>query len=189
MRRLAAGDHGDPIRLSTILGVPIEIPATRTPWTHLQLRRFAGCPVCNLHVREVATRAAEILAAGVTEVVVFHSTVDEMLPFQGELPFAVVADPSRALYGRFGAESSVRSVLDPRAWCAVVRGSAANHPSSMLRGSGGHLGLPAEFLLSAEGRVFACKYGAHADDHWSVDELLSMVREAHGTARVALEKA
>ncbi|MEE3918755.1 hypothetical protein V2I01_10735 [Micromonospora sp. BRA006-A] len=40
---------------------------------HLQFRRFAGCPVCNLHLRSIVRRHAEIEAAGVREVVLFHS--------------------------------------------------------------------------------------------------------------------
>lgn len=37
----------------------------------------------------------------------------------------------------------------------------------------GHLGLPADFLINSNGRVIAAKYGKHAYDHWSVDELLA----------------
>jgi hypothetical protein len=38
------------------------------------------------------------------------------------------------------------------------------------------LGLPADFLIATDGRVRACKYGEHADDQWSVDELLEHAR-------------
>jgi hypothetical protein len=37
--------------------------------------------------------------------------------------------------------------------------------------------LPADFLISRDGRVLARKYGAHAYDQWSVDELLTLARE------------
>jgi hypothetical protein len=40
----------------------------------------------------------------------------------------------------------------------------------------GMVGLPADFLVDGEGIVRASKYGAHADDQWDVDELLSLVR-------------
>jgi hypothetical protein len=40
---------------------------------------------------------------------------------------------------------------------------------------GGRLGLPADFLIDQEGRILACKYGEHAYDQWSVDELLAAV--------------
>jgi hypothetical protein len=51
----------------------------------------------------------------------------------------------------------------------------ASHPS------GGRLGRPADFLIGSDGRVLACKYGAHAYDQWSVDELLTIVRDLGAT--------
>ncbi|MFG2769343.1 hypothetical protein [Streptomyces sp. NPDC048350] len=38
---------------------------------------------------------------------------------------------------------------------------------------GGRLGLPADFLITPDGRIAAAKYGEHADDQWPVDELLA----------------
>jgi hypothetical protein len=43
----------------------------------------------------------------------------------------------------------------------------------------GHLGRPADFLVAPDGRVLARKYGVHAFDQWTVDELLAQA----GTAR------
>ena len=43
-----------------------------------------------------------------------------------------------------------------------------------FRWLGGRLGLPGDFLIGSDGRVIACKYGEHADDQWSVDELLAL---------------
>jgi hypothetical protein len=71
-------------------------------------------------------------------------------------------------------------VLDPRAWGAVVRGGAltllGRFRAPAARQDGGHLGLPADFLVDSRGTVIAAKYGAHADDQWSVDELLARAR-------------
>ena len=41
---------------------------------------------------------------------------------------------------------------------------------------GGRTDLPADFLIAPDGRVRACKYGAHANDQWSVDEMLALAR-------------
>ena len=174
-RRARVGDRlSDPIELSNLQGDAVRIPAAGARLTHLQLRRFAGCPICNLHVRSVAARVTELRAAGIHEVVVFHSERETMLPFQGDLPFDVIADPTRALYERFGVETSIRSVVDPRAWGGLVRGMLASHPSGAMTGEGGHVGMPADILFDAAGVVVAAKYGAHADDQWSVDELLAL---------------
>jgi hypothetical protein len=44
-------------------------------------------------------------------------------------------------------------------------------PASPAKGG---LGLPADVLIDADGRVVAVKYGEHAYDQWSVDELLAL---------------
>ncbi|WP_197506924.1 hypothetical protein [Mycobacterium sp. 852002-50816_SCH5313054-b] len=36
------------------------------------------------------------------------------------------------------------------------------------------LRMPADVLIDADGRVAAVKYGKHAYDQWSVDDLLAM---------------
>jgi hypothetical protein len=44
----------------------------------------------------------------------------------------------------------------------------------------GHLGQPADFLITLDGRLLACRYGAHANEQWSVDDLLRLAR-VHAT--------
>ena len=151
---------------------------------HLQFRRFAGCPVCNLHLQSVVRRHDEIVAAGIREVVVFHSTKDELLAQEADLPFAVIADPGKKLYTEFGVESSIRALLDPRGWIPILRAvfnalpavTRGQRPAPSVNPRGGRLGLPADFLIANDGRVLACKYGAYADDQWSVDEVLDLAR-------------
>lgn len=161
---------------------------------HLQLRRFAGCPICNLHLRSIVRRHDEIERAGIREVVVFHSPADELRPHASDLPFAVIADPHKRLYRELGVESSPRALLSPRAWLPVLRAVAlgtfeilsgrARAPS--LRPHGGRLGLPGDFLIARDGRILSCKYGEHADDQWSVDELLEV---AERTSRQGRERS
>jgi hypothetical protein len=132
----------------------------------------------------VARRHAEIAAAGIREVAVFHSPAANMLPHQGELPFAVVADPGRELYRAFGVETSPRAVLHPRAWPAplnprtwavVAHGIRSGGSPSPARGESA-LGLPADFLIGPSGRVLAVSYGRHANDQWPVGQLLQLAR-------------
>jgi hypothetical protein len=169
--------------LVAISGQPVRVPEPGRV-THLQLRRFAGCPICNLHLRSIVRRHDEIAGAGIREVVVFHSPVEELAPQASDLPFDVIPDPDKRLDAELGVESSPRALLDPRAYLGVlravtlgsldiVRGRA--RPPALLP-NGGRLGLPADFLIGGDGRVLACKYGELADDQWSVDELLERAR-------------
>lgn len=123
-------------------------------------------------------RAAEIAAAGVREVLVFHSSADELKSY-GDLPFAVIADPDKQLYTALGASTSVMAMLDPRILPAAMGGIFQRaRPSLTTMMHGGPLQLPAEFLIAPDGKVRASKYGAHADDAWSVDELLAAAKAA-----------
>ncbi|WP_341717895.1 peroxiredoxin-like family protein [Micromonospora sp. FIMYZ51] len=167
--------------LTPVNAGPVELPDPHR-LVHLQFRRFAGCPVCNLHLRSVVTRHAEIEAAGVREVVLFHSPADELREHVAELPVAVVADPDKRLYREFGVESGRRSLLDPRAWLPILR-AVLTGVWHVLRGReklpastphGGRLGLPADFLIAPDGRIVAAHHGQHAYDQWSVDTLLAL---------------
>jgi hypothetical protein len=46
------------------------------------------------------------------------------------------------------------------------------------RPTGGRLGFPADILIDQGGKVLACRYGIHAFDQWSVDELLQFAAPA-----------
>lgn len=180
--RIEAGSRIGPRELESISGARVRLPDNHQ-LVHLQFRRFAGCPVCNLHLRSFARRHKEIANAGVREIVLFHSTAEELREHASDLPFVIVADPQKTLYREFGVEASVRSLLDPRAWPAIASGVLRSlrevlqkrMPSPSLNPGGGRFGLPADFLIASDGTVVACKRGVYVYDQWSVDELLQLV--------------
>lgn len=169
-----------------LAGREIRIPDANAA-VHLQFRRFAGCPVCDLHLRSFERRQDEIASAGVREVVAFHSTAAELRRYGAEhLPFSVIADPDKRLYREFGVEAAPRSLLDPRAWPAILRAVASalwlvlRHRRRLppIRPEGGRFGLPADFLIAQDGTVLSCHYGTHVFDQWSVDAVLLAARNA-----------
>ncbi len=74
-------------------------------------------------------------------------------------------------------ETSLGFLGSPKALGAWIRGVAHGHFD--LRSSGGPMGLPGDFLIAPSGQIKAVKYGTHAYDQWSVDELIAL---AKGTA-------
>ncbi|MER5777705.1 peroxiredoxin-like family protein [Streptomyces sp. NPDC002039] len=183
---LEAGSTVPTHHLTAVSGEPVALPPEPGRLVHLQFRRFAGCPVCHLHLRSIVRRHEEIEAAGIREVVLFHSPASELLPHVGDLPFAVIADPEQRLYREFGVEASPRSLLNPRAWWPVLRSVARSSVAVLRRRErlpssrpvGGRLGLPADLLIGPDGRVLAAKYGQHVYDQWTVDELLDLATRA-----------
>ena len=151
---------------------PITLPDTKR-LVHLQFRRFVDCPICNTHIAEFRKRAREIEAAGIKEVIVFHSSPKAIRSYQKDVPFLMVGDPKKALYKEFGVETSL-GFMSLKALGAAMRGIAHGHFG--LRLAGGPLGLPADFLIATSGRINAVKYGTDAYDQWSVDELLALAQ-------------
>jgi len=168
--------------LTTVDGTAVPIPDPER-LVHLQFRRFAGCPICNLHLREFVRRHAEIEAAGIREVVVFHSPAAELAEY--ELPFAVIPDPGKLLYAEFGVGVSPRALLHPGVYLPLLRAVARSTVAILRRRergpasrqANGRLGLPADFLIAPDGGTVARKYGRHAYDQWSVDELLRLAAD------------
>ena len=180
MKKLAAETVLTSRTLTTMRDEPVGLFADDV--THLQFLRFAGCPICNLHLRSFVNRNDELRAAGIREVAVFHSTREELLKYEADLPFDVIADPHKALYREFGVEVSARAIIDPRAWVSILRGILTSlrdamrgrAPLAPLSPAGGELGLPADLLIAPDGTIVAVKYGRHAADQWSVDEVLAL---------------
>ena len=174
------GDAFPTLELTATSSELVTVPDPAGDYVHLQLRRFAGCPICNLHLRSIVSRFDEIRSHGIREVVVFHSTAAELAKHEAELPFPLIADPERVLYRRLGVERRPSSLLSPRALRAAIAGQAAalrDHSTQRsvlgpVKPTGGLLGLPADFLIAPDGQITALKYGRHAYDQWTVDDLL-----------------
>jgi peroxiredoxin len=178
------GDTFPTLELTATSGQLVTVPDPGGDYVHLQLRRFAGCPICNLHLRSIVNRHDEIRSRGIREVVVFHSTAAELVKHEAEMPFPLIPDRERALYRQLGVERGPSSLLSGGALRAAMAGEAAAiRKRSTTRGAlgpvkpaGGRFGLPADFLIAPDGRITAVKYGRHAYDQWTVDELLDHAR-------------
>ncbi len=174
--KFKAGAVVPAIALDSIHGRPVRIPDPSVRYVHLQFRRFAGCPVCNLHLHSLGKRFADIQAAGILEVAVFHSSREEMLHYQAQLPFDCIADPSKALYRQFGVETSISALLHPAVLWAGFRGILTTG-KFYKKAENGIFGLPADFLMARGGEVLAAHYGTHAYDNWHADVLLGLVNQ------------
>ena len=170
--KFKSGDIVPATTLESVTGEPIKLPDPDR-LVHLQFRRFVDCPICNTHIAEVRRRAREIEAAGVKEVIVFHSSAKSIRSYQKDVPFELVGDPKKALYKEFGVESSL-GFLSLKSLGAAMRGVAHGHFGVRL--SGGPFGLPGDVLIAPSGQIEAVKYGTHAYDQWSVDELIALAR-------------
>ena len=170
-----AGDIFPNLTLTTSQGKPLTVPVPGACFTHVQFRRWTGCPICNTHIASLRRNADRIAAAGVHEVLFFHSSQQDVKSFHQDLPFDAVADPGKRYYRELGVEQSWAYAMHPRALWAALKGMGSRFNLAM---TGGPTGLPAEFLIAADGLIKAVKYGRHAYDQWSVEEMLELARQS-----------
>ncbi len=177
--RVAAGTIVEPFTLETLSHGSLRVPGSGL--LHLQFRRFAGCPVCSLHLRSFAKGLAQLDTAGVRTIAFFHSSAESMRPYHADLPFPVVPDLERQWYERFGVERSALAVAHPKVMWSAMKG-LFGAPSSPFQGEGGQSGLPADFLISPTGEILAAHYGRHADDQWELERVVELARQSTGVA-------
>src|SRR5438128_3136448 len=147
------GDIVPATTLESVTGEAIKLPDPNR-LVHLQLRRFVDCPICNTHLAELRGRAREIEAAGIKEVIVFHSSAKSIRSYQKDVPFVLVGDPKKALYKESGVETSLR-FISPKPQRAAM--SWMTHRHFGFQYAGGQFALPADYLIAPSGRIKAVK--------------------------------
>ena len=89
-----------------------------------------------------------------------------------------VADPYGELYRDYAVERSwwsmARTMLVPSFHAAVLKAAVLGYWGGRIDGP--LASMPADFLISPDGVIRACRYGAHLADHLSVDDALAAVR-------------
>ncbi|MFD7260117.1 redoxin domain-containing protein [Streptomyces sp. NPDC059874] len=140
----------------------------------LKFYRFAACPICNLHVRELVRRAGELEAAGVVPVAVLHSPAHRLRKsLDGyQVPFTVIADPEKCLFRAYGVESSLGGMFTGAVARDYGRAMRAGIFCRPIGHEGGVQGHPADFLIDSEGVLRPARYGRDYADTMGVDAVL-----------------
>ena len=186
MTKFAVGDIVPVTTFTTFKGEAVSLANSNTPLIHIQFRRYAGCPICDLHLRSIIKRESELTALGVSEIVFFHSTPEELEEHTSYLPFPCIADPTKELYKKFGTEEAkgfadgltwhVAGVLPKVIGSAVVDLAKGERKVPSTNPTGGKYQFPADFLVNKEGKILAVKYGTDTADQWSVKELFDIAK-------------
>ena len=171
--RLHPGDRAPRIQTANTMGDGVEVPGEPGGLTHVQFLRFAGCPVCNLLLQPYIQRDSELRAAGIREVIFFHSDEKYIKAYHNQVPFDVVSDPGRRFYRKYKVEQSPAAILSLLAIPNLIRGYALKWAGKQ---DSTPFGLPAEFLIDASGTIVASHYGDHSSDQWLVDDVLRMAQ-------------
>ena len=174
--KLLVGQQVSPYNWQSTVGATVTIPDPDGKTINLQFSRWAGCPICNMHLASFRRRAAELDGAGIKVVIVFHSPEVDVSDLRGDLPFALIADPDKKYYRAFGVKQSPFFLFNSKAFGSLRREAKEGRRAQRIHG--GIFGLPADFVIDPNGKIIAAHYGRHADDNLSVDDVLKIAAVA-----------
>ena len=171
---LKPGDAAPSFETVALDRTAIRVP-TAGSWTLISFLRYASCPMCNLRVRELALRTAELESHQVVWVAVFHSPPTRLeRHLHGDARRHVVADPRRELYGLYGVGRSwwgmLVTMLVPSFYWRFLRASALGYWGGAIDDS--FHSMPADFLVSPDGLIRLAHYGSHIGDHSHVPSIV-----------------
>lgn len=75
------GDRISTRILKSVRGKFLSLPDPSARFTHVQFRRWEGCPICNVHIARFRKHADAIRQAGIQEIIFFHSRPEAIAKF------------------------------------------------------------------------------------------------------------
>ena len=166
--RLHKGDLAPVFQMPDLQDNIVSSLDFRGRWLLLSFYRYASCPLCNLRVHKLAGLHAAWQKRGLDMLAIFQSPADKLRLYVGnqEPPFPLIPDPEQTLYHHYGVGHSWTGFLLawgkrlPEIGRAVLR--EGYFPGSV---EGGIHRIPADFLVSPDGRIAEAHYGRDIGDH------------------------
>ncbi|WKD50957.1 redoxin domain-containing protein [Microbulbifer spongiae] len=170
------------LNMTDIEGNQINIGKGKKVW--LSIFREANCPFCNMRVYEMTQHAQHFLKSDIQIVAVFKSSVSDTRKFiaRQPRPFKIIADPEALIYQGLHLRSSFMAKLKavilhmPR----LLQGLSITGIRGLLTTSQ----LPADLLLSEEGKIVQSYTAKDISDHIPFSDVESFMkqRSVQGTA-------
>jgi len=175
--KLSVGDRAPAVVLQALDGSRLDCSRPSGPVV-VSFTRYAGCPVCQLHVGRIAAAMPEFRARSCGVWMVFQSTPARLQAAMAEWKpgFAAVADPTSGLYDAFGAATSLAGYVHPRSLVALVRATFAGKRHGRFEGR--ETQMPADFVLDPAGRIAWAHLGRDVGDDAPAAALLAAVDAA-----------
>ena len=159
------GKHAPAFRAVTFDGKLIDLAALRGKKVWLTFYRYATCPLCNLHISEIARRYPALQRAGVEVISVFDSRVPEFFQPGGlaDVRFPMISDSNKKLYQLYQTRSSIWGLLRFSVLIQFIKALLRGFKQGAILGDPGQ--LPSSFLIDSNGVILDIRHGKTAVDY------------------------
>ena len=176
-QKLKQGDITPQFEILDVFGKKVQVSKDNDSKIFLAFMRYAGCPVCNFRTHELIENYNQLQSLGYELILVYESNSKTLKKYLEEspVPFRVIADPKRKLYEKFKVESSFwktfKSAFNEKTKKNKKAGKKLFGTNKVNR-DGKLTGIPADFLISADGRIEKAYYGKNIADHLPLNEII-----------------
>lgn len=173
---LAPGQSAPDFEATNWDGTPVRLADHRDRKVWLAFFRYASCPLCNLRVHDIIARHADLASRGVDVLAVFQSPPERIASYVGKQapPFPILADPTEALYGKYGLRTSLLAYLHPKNFGVVFRAMRRGFLPGPPDGSATR--VPGDFLIRPDGTLADAFYGKVIADHIPFERVEAFAR-------------
>lgn len=176
-QKLRFGDAAPQIKTFDVFGEEVHISKNNHSKVLIGFMRYVGCPVCNFRTHELIENYDSIVASGYKIILVYESNSETLKKYLTEtpVPFQVIADPKRKLYKKFGVQPSfwktLKSAFNKKATKDKKKGNELFENNRPKR-DGKLTGIPADFLITEDGRIERAYFGKNISDHLPINEII-----------------
>ncbi len=175
---LNVGDKAPRFSVTDVRGRAVNLKDFAGKHLLLCFYRYAGCPFCNLSLKELVAFVNKRRKNDLAVVAFFQSPRESVLAQPGKLspPFPLVADPTRSVYDRYGIGTSymgaIRSISKTLRW---VRANNEGFPQGPIDGS--FYLMPAQFLVSPSQNIELAHYWNTFGDETPFAEIEAILKK------------
>lgn len=165
--KLQSGDKAPFFEIPDVNGEIQAITSNNQRPVLLSFHRHAGCPPCNLRVREHILAKKKLDSYGVQILGVFESPVESIKRdlAHGEVPFPILPDSNRSLYKLYSVTPSVTGFLRSFLIKPLYSMKAIFKHRYIPKFSEATTMMPAEFLIAPDGTIILSRYAKDLGDY------------------------
>jgi thioredoxin-dependent peroxiredoxin len=165
-KRLSIGTKAPNFTYDTVTEQSLDFyKTTKGKKAVLFFLRYAGCPVCQLKIRDILRDYKDFKAAGLEVFVILQSvpsTVREALAGT-TVPFTIVCDNDEKIFGLYGVSAgNIFQYLAPSVLIKALRAARAGFKHGKKEGN--EMQLPAVFIVNTAGTINYAYYGMNIGD-------------------------
>lgn len=175
--QLVPNEGARPFRMADLESNLVSLDSYRGSHLLLSFQRYAGCPLCNLRIHELAEATPKLRARGIEILAFMESPRESILKaLKGEhLPYPIVPDPELEVYRLYGVGSSWTGYLAGALRINKMYQAVVKHHFPMGKAEGEMALLPAELLIDPNGVVSLAHYSRDIGDHINLDQVIQRV--------------